>query len=83
MLQADSLGTEGVLATRNALEATPGMANHMLSCGRTLWGWGILRDYAKQNPFNMYRSFQSRTAVTSLGLGSSSMRLGIRRLQIL
>ena len=51
MLQADSLGTEGVLATRNALEATPGMANHMLSCGRTLWGWGILRDYAKQNPF--------------------------------
>jgi hypothetical protein len=39
-----------VLALRDSLTETPGMANHMLSVGRTLWNWG--RSIGVQsNPF--------------------------------
>ena len=29
-----------VIALRDSMTATPGMANHMLSLGRSLWNWG-------------------------------------------
>jgi hypothetical protein len=35
-----SLPHGAVLALRDSLADTPGMANHMLSVGRTLWNWG-------------------------------------------
>jgi hypothetical protein len=39
-----------VIALRDSMAATPGMANHMLSVGRTLWNWG--RSIGVQsNPF--------------------------------
>ena len=39
-------------------ETTPGMANHMLSCGRTLWNWAIPLDMAENNPFERVKPFQ-------------------------
>jgi hypothetical protein len=57
-----------VLAARDALKTTPGMANHMLLCGRSLWNWAIPLDMAENNPFG--RSKYS-TAVTSHGRNGS------------
>jgi integrase len=50
-LRVRDLTAAGVLAARDAIKDTPGMANHMLSCGRTLWNWAIPLDLADQNPF--------------------------------
>ena len=33
------------------------MANHMLSCGRTLWNWAIPLDMAENNPFQRVKPF--------------------------
>lgn len=49
------LTAAGVLAARDAMKDTAGMANHMLSCGRTLWNWAIPLDLADQNPFDRVR----------------------------
>ena len=51
-LPAAGLNAEAVLAYRDALKDTPGMANHMLSLGRSLWGWAIPMGLAGAvNPF--------------------------------
>ena len=34
------------------------MANHMLSCGRTLWNWAIPLDMAENNPFERVKPFE-------------------------
>ena len=39
-----------VIALRDALAETPGMVNHMLSVGRTLWNWGRSIG-VRSNPF--------------------------------
>jgi hypothetical protein len=44
------LADGAVIALRDALAATPGMANHMLSVGRTLWNWGRAIG-VRSNPF--------------------------------
>jgi hypothetical protein len=57
LLRVRDLTAAGVLAARDALKATPGMANHMLSCGRTLWNWAIPLDMAEHNPFEKVKPF--------------------------
>jgi hypothetical protein len=57
LLRVRDLTAAGVLAARDALKATPGMANHMLSCGRTLWNWAIPLDMAENNPFERVKPF--------------------------
>lgn len=52
MLPASELTPEVVRELRDAMKETPGMANHMLACGRTLWAWAIPFGYATVNPFN-------------------------------
>lgn len=52
LLSARGLMPSAVLAARNESKDTPGMANHMLSFGRTLYDWGIPRDYSEHNPFD-------------------------------
>lgn len=47
----DQLNPAAVLAARDALKATPYMANEMLSVGRTLYKWGMPLGYATTNPF--------------------------------
>lgn len=37
---------------RDAMKATPVMANQMLAVGRTIWDWAIPIDLAKANPFD-------------------------------
>ena len=37
LLNVRDLTAAGVLAACDALKAAPGMANHVLSCGRALW----------------------------------------------
>jgi hypothetical protein len=68
------------IALRDSLADTPGMANHMLSVGRTLWNG------ATQSASSPTRSCRSRTStlatsVTSLGqhgpLNSSAKPLGL------
>jgi hypothetical protein len=49
----NELSPPAVLAGRDALKDTPGMANFMLSVGRTLFSWGIPLGYAKSNPFEL------------------------------
>jgi integrase len=51
LLKARALTAAGVLAARDALRDTPGMANQMLAVGRSLWAWGIPQNYAEHNPF--------------------------------
>jgi hypothetical protein len=58
LLRVRDLTAAGVLAARDALKATPGMANHMLSCGRTLWNWAIPLDIAENNPFERVKPFE-------------------------
>lgn len=52
LLPVDALTTFGVKLCRDALKATPGMANQMLSVGRTLYDWAMLYALAKANPFD-------------------------------
>ena len=59
LLHVRDLTAAGVLAARDALKATPGMANHMLSCGRTLWNWAIPLDMAENNPFERVKPFDT------------------------
>ncbi len=58
-LNVRDLTAAGVLAARDALKATPGMANHMLACGRTLWNWSIPLDFADANPFERIKPFET------------------------
>lgn len=51
MLPARDLTGEGVMTLRDSMAATPGMANHMLSVGRTLWGWAAPLSIVDGNPF--------------------------------
>lgn len=37
---------------RDAMKATPVMANQMLAVGRTIWDWAIPLGFAKANPFD-------------------------------
>jgi hypothetical protein len=57
LLNVRDLTPAGVLAARDALKTTPGMANHMLSCGRTVWNWAIPLDMADNNPFERIKPF--------------------------
>jgi hypothetical protein len=41
-----------VLTARDAMKATPGMANAMLSVGRTLYKWGMALELTSSNPFS-------------------------------
>lgn len=59
MLGADELTPAAVLAGRDALKDTPGMANHMLSVGRTLYSWAIPIGLASSNPFEPVAPFDT------------------------
>jgi hypothetical protein len=52
VLPARGLPPSAVLVARDVLKDTAPQANHMLAFGRTLWNWGIPRDYALSNPFD-------------------------------
>jgi DNA-binding CsgD family transcriptional regulator len=49
---ANELTPPAVLEGRDAMKETPGMANQLLSVGRTFYSWGIPLGYAKGNPFD-------------------------------
>src|SRR5262249_21389884 len=51
LLPAKQLTPPAVKAGRDALADTPGMANQMLSVGRTLYSWAIPLGYVNSNPF--------------------------------
>jgi hypothetical protein len=51
MLPAKLLTAPAVKAARDALSQTPGMANQMLSVGRTLYAWAIPMGLVNNNPF--------------------------------
>jgi hypothetical protein len=51
LLPAKQLTPPAVKAARDALADTPGMANQMLSVGRTLYSWAIPLGYVSSNPF--------------------------------
>lgn len=51
MLPAKQLTAPAVKAARDALRDTPGMANQMLSVGRTLYAWAIPFGFVSSNPF--------------------------------
>jgi hypothetical protein len=51
LLPTRQLTPPAVLHARNALKDTPGMANQMLSVGRTLYAWAIPLNLAVTNPF--------------------------------
>ena len=51
LLPAKQLTPPAVKAGRDGLADTPGMANQMLSVGRTLYTWAIPLGYAHTNPF--------------------------------
>jgi integrase len=59
MLGANELTPAAVLAGRDALKDTPGMANHMLSVGRTLYSWAIPIGLARSNPFEPIAPFDT------------------------
>jgi integrase len=50
-LPARSIKPSHALALRDAMADTPTQANHMLAFSRTLWSWGIPREYSEFNPF--------------------------------
>lgn len=50
-LPAAGVEPVAVLALRDGLAHSPGSANHLIVVGKTLWKWGIPRQYAKLNPF--------------------------------
>ena len=51
MFGVDDLEPIVVMAGRDGLKATPGMANQMLAVGRTLYGWALPLGLCKSNPF--------------------------------
>ncbi len=51
MLPAKLLTAPAVKAARDTLSQTPGMANQMLSVGRTLYAWAIPLGLVNSNPF--------------------------------
>lgn len=51
-VKADALTPEAVRIGRDSLKDTPGMANQMLSVGRTLYAWAMPLGHAKANPFD-------------------------------
>jgi hypothetical protein len=51
LLPAKQLTPPAVKAARDSLKATPGMANQMLSVGRTLYGWALPLGLVTSNPF--------------------------------
>lgn len=59
MLPARNLMPSHILAARDEMSETAGMANHMLSFGRTLYNWGIPRDYATHNPFDKIKDLET------------------------
>ena len=59
MLGANELTPAAVLAGRDALKDTPGMANHILSVGRTLYAWAIPLGLASGNPFEPVAPFDA------------------------
>lgn len=59
LLAADSLTALGVMEFRDDLKETPGMANQMLSIGRTLYDWAIPLGLAKSNPFSSVKALET------------------------
>jgi hypothetical protein len=51
LLPAKQLTAPAVKLARDSLTSTPGMANQMLSVGRTLYSWAIPLGLANSNPF--------------------------------
>jgi hypothetical protein len=51
LLPAKQLTPPAVKKARDGLVGTPGMANQMLSVGRTLYSWAIPLGYVSTNPF--------------------------------
>ena len=52
---ANELTPVAVMTARNALKDTPGMANQMLSVGRTLYGWALPLGLCDTNPFSQVK----------------------------
>lgn len=50
--RADDLTPQDIVMMRDAMAETPGMANEMLSVGRTMYRWAIPLGHAKTNPFD-------------------------------
>jgi integrase len=48
--KADDIRPKHLLAMRDSLADTPTTANHLVSIVKTLWQWGIPREYATINP---------------------------------
>lgn len=60
LLDVDKLTPVAVQAARDHLaKETPGMANQMLSVGRTLFDWAIPLGHAKSNPFNSVKPVET------------------------
>jgi hypothetical protein len=57
---ANELAPQAVMAGRDALKETPGMANELLSVGRTMYGWGIPLGHCQSNPFDAVRPFEMK-----------------------
>jgi hypothetical protein len=51
MFGVNELTPLAVMAGRDGLKDTPGMANQMLAVGRTLYGWALPLGLCKTNPF--------------------------------
>jgi integrase len=49
--QAKAIKPKHALALRDKLSDSPGSANHLIVVGKTLWKWGIPREFASENPF--------------------------------
>lgn len=52
LVASRDLSPLAVQTARDAMKATPVMANQMLAVGRTIWDWAIPLDLAKANPFD-------------------------------
>jgi hypothetical protein len=60
LLSARQLTPMAVKAARDALGETPGMANQMLSVGRTLFAWALPLGEVNSNPFEYVRPVKIR-----------------------
>jgi integrase len=58
-MAARGIRPAAALALRDAVAETPTTANHMLAFGRTLWNWGIPRDYSENNPFGHIKDIET------------------------
>ncbi|MFN3891937.1 MAG: hypothetical protein ACK4MV_16200 [Beijerinckiaceae bacterium] len=50
-LSAAAITPAGTLALRDSMRSSPGSANHMLIVGKTLFKWGVPRNFSPANPF--------------------------------